>query len=101
MKRLEKIFIILPIKKEETVLKDKQIIGRAIIFIETNLYEPLTVESVASVVSYSYYHFHRYFQAVMGETIGSYIRSRRLTQATYDLIYSNKKILDIAISLKN
>lgn len=99
MKRLEKIFIILPIKKEETVLKDKQIIGRAIIFIETNLYEPLTVESVANAVSYSYYHFHRYFQAVMGETIGSYIRSRRLTQATYDLIYSNKKILDIAISL--
>lgn len=80
-------------------MKDKQIIGRAIIFIEKNLYEPLTVESVANAVSYSYYHFHRYFQAVMGETIGSYIRSRRLTQAAYDLIYSNKKILDIAISL--
>lgn len=80
-------------------MKDKQIIGRAIIFIETNLYEPLTVESVANAVSYSYYHFHRYFQAVMGETIGSYIRSRRLTQAAYDLIYSDRKILDIAVSL--
>lgn len=80
-------------------MKDKQIIGRAIIFIETNLYEPLTVESVANAVSYSYYHFHRYFQAVMGETIGSYIRSRRLTQAAYDLIYSDIKILDIAVSL--
>ena len=99
MKKREKIFTILPIKKEGTVLKDKQIIGRAIVFIETNLYEPLTVESVANAVSYSYYHFHRYFQAVMGETIGSYIRSRRLTQAAYDLIYSNKKILDIAVSL--
>lgn len=99
MKRLEKIFIILLIKKEETVLKDEQIIGRAIIFIEKNLYEPLNVDSVANAVSYSYYHFHRYFQAVMGETIGSYIRSRRLTQGAYDLIYSNKKILDIAISL--
>lgn len=80
-------------------MEDKNIIGRAIIFIETNLYEPLTVESVANTVSYSYYHFHRCFQAVMGETIGSYIRSRRLTQAAYDLVYSNKKILDIAISL--
>lgn len=80
-------------------MKDKQIIGRAIIFIETNLYEPLTAESVANAVSYSYYHFHRYFQAMMGETIGSYIRSRRLTQAAYDLIYGNKKILDIAVSL--
>jgi AraC family transcriptional regulator len=99
MKRREKIFTILPIKKGEAVLKDKQIIGRAVIFIETNLYEPLTVESVADAVSYSYYHFHRYFQAVMGETIGSYIRSRRLTQAAYDLIYSNRRILDIAVSL--
>lgn len=99
MKRQKKIFTILLIKKEETALKDKQIIGRAIIFIETNLYEPLTVESVANAVSYSYYHFHRYFQAVMGETIGNYIRSRRLTQAASELIYSNKKILDIAISL--
>ena len=81
MKRREKIFIILPIKKGEAVLKDKQIIGRAVIFIETNLYEPLTVESVADAVSYSYYHFHRYFQAVMGETIGSYIRSRRYSSS--------------------
>ena len=80
-------------------MKDNQIISKAVIFIETNLYEPLTVESVANAVSYSYYHFHRYFQAVMGETIGSYIRSRRLTQAAYDLIYGNRKILDIAVSL--
>lgn len=80
-------------------MKDKNIIGRAIIFIETNLYEPLTVETVANAVSYSYYHFHRYFQAVMGESIGSYIRSRRLTQAAYELIYSDKKVLDIAVSL--
>jgi len=80
-------------------LENKHIIGRAIIFIETNLYEPLTVESVANAVSYSYYHFHRCFQAVMGETIGSYIRSRRLTQAAYEIVYSNKKNLDIAISL--
>ena len=28
---------------------------------------------VAEAASYSYYHFHRYFALVMGETIGSYI----------------------------
>lgn len=80
-------------------MKDKHIIGKAIVFIEANLYEPLTVEAAANAVSYSYYHFHRYFQAVMGETIGSYIRNRRLTQAARDLIYSHKKVLDIAVSL--
>lgn len=35
----------------------------------------------------------------MGETIGSYIRTRRLTQAAWDLVHSKKKILDIGVSL--
>lgn len=78
---------------------DKQIIRKAIVFIENNLYEPIVACDVAKAVSYSYYHFHRYFQAVIGENIGSYIRSRRLTQAAWDLIHSEKKILDIGISL--
>lgn len=77
----------------------KQVIGKSIVFIENNLYSPITAPDVAEAVSYSYYHFHRYFEAVMGETIGSYIRSRRLTQAAWNLIHSNKKVLDIGLSL--
>ncbi len=80
-------------------MNDEQIIGKAIVFIENNLYEPIAACDVAKAVSYSYYHFHRYFQAVMGETIGSYIRSRRLTQAAWDLVHSEKKGLEIGISL--
>ncbi|MFD3257545.1 GyrI-like domain-containing protein [Paenibacillus lentus] len=80
-------------------MNDEQIIGKAIVFIENNLYEPIAACDVAKAVSYSYYHFHRYFQAVMGETIGSYIRSRRLTQAAWDLVHSEKKVLEIGISL--
>jgi len=80
-------------------MNDNQIIGKAIVFIENNLYEPIVASDVAKAVSYSYYHFHRYFQAVMGETIGSYIRSRRLTQAAWDLAHSEKKVLDIGVSL--
>ena len=75
------------------------VIGEAIVFIENHLYEPITASMVSDAVSYSYYHFHRYFLAVMGETIGSYIRGRRLTLAAYELVHSNKKVLDIAISL--
>jgi len=80
-------------------LNDNQIIGKAIVFIENNLYEPIAACDVAKAVSYSYYHFHRYFQAVMGETIGSYIRSRRLTQAAWSLLHSEKKVIDIGLSL--
>lgn len=80
-------------------MNDNQIIGKAIVFIENNLYEPIAACDVAKAVSYSYYHFHRYFQAVMGETIGSYIRSRRLTQAAWSLLHSEKKVIDIGLSL--
>lgn len=80
-------------------MNDDKVIGKAIVFIENHLYEPIAACDAAEAVSYSYYHFHRYFSAVMGETIGSYIRSRRLTQAAWDLIHSDKKIIDIGLSL--
>lgn len=47
-------------------MDNEQTIGKAIVFIENNLYEPIAACDVARAVSYSYYHFHRYFQAVMG-----------------------------------
>lgn len=80
-------------------MHDDQIIGQAIVFIENHLYEPIAACDVAKEVSYSYHHFHRYFSAVMGETIGSYIRSRRLTQAAWELTHSKKKIIDIGHAL--
>ncbi|MEK8215217.1 effector binding domain-containing protein [Paenibacillus sp. FSL L8-0463] len=73
---------------------------KALIFIENNLNNTISVTDVAKAASYSYYHFHRFFQAMMGETVGSYIRSRRLTQAAKELLYTNKRILDIAVSLQ-
>ena len=78
---------------------NNQIIGKAIVFIENNLYEPIAACDVAKAVFYFYYHFHRYFNAIMGETVGNYIRSRRLTQGAHELVHSNKKIIDIGFSL--
>lgn len=36
----------------------------------------------------------------MDATVGSYIRSRRLTQAASELVHRNRSILDIAIGLR-
>lgn len=36
----------------------------------------------------------------MDATVGSYIRSRRLTQAASELVHRNRSILDIAIGLQ-
>ena len=70
---------------------------KAILFIEDNLKENIKVEDVASQAGYSYYHFHRIFEALVGETVGNYLRSRRLTRAANDLLYSENNILDIAL----
>lgn len=70
---------------------------KAIIFIENNLLESIKVEEVAGIAGYSYYHFHRIFEAVVGETVGNYLRLRRLTKAAHDLLYTEQRILDIAL----
>lgn len=71
-------------------------IRKSIIYIEENLTEAISVQEIAESVFTSYYHFHRIFQAITGETIGSYVRKRRLTRAADDLIYTEKRIIDIA-----
>lgn len=70
---------------------------RAIIYMETHLDENISVQDVAKASGYSYYHFTRVFQSVLGENIGNYIQKRRLSSATQKLLYSEKRIIDIAI----
>lgn len=80
-------------------LEQGQIISNAIKYVENKLYEPITAYDVADAVSYSYCHFYRFFLEFVGETIGSYIRSRRLERAAWELLHTNKKVEDIGYSL--
>ncbi len=52
---------------------------------------------VAKEAGYSYYHFTRMFQALLGESIGNYVQKRRLFNGASQLLYSNRKIIDIAL----
>lgn len=70
---------------------------RAILYIENHLGEDLKAEDAACAAGYSYYHFTRQFNALLGENVGSYIRKRRLTKASKELLYTDKRILDIAL----
>lgn len=71
---------------------------QAVLYIETHLGDPLTVEDVARHTGYSYYHLTRLFSALLGESVGSYIKKRRLAAASAQLLYSDKRIIDIAMS---
>ncbi len=72
-------------------------IEKAIDFIEENLKEKLTIEMIAEKAYFSKYHFIRVFTAMTGETVGNYLRKRRISRSSKQLINSNLPILDIAL----
>lgn len=75
----------------------RETLEQAVVYIEEHLGEDITVEDVARFVGYSYYHLTRQFNAVLGESVGSYIKGRRLADAAKKLLYSNGKVIDIAM----
>lgn len=66
-------------------------------YIEDNLSLALSVESVATRSGYSIHHFQRMFATVMGLTLGSYIRRRRLTLAAFRLVETDDRIIELAL----
>lgn len=49
---------------------------KAIIYIENNLKEDISVNDVAKESGYSYYHLTRLFKSMFGESVGSYIKKK-------------------------
>jgi len=72
-------------------------IEKAVNFIEENLTKKLSVEMIAEKASFSKYHFIRVFKAMTGETVGSYLRRRRISKSARQLIDSKRSILSIAL----
>lgn len=71
-------------------------IEKVINYIENNLKKDLTLNELAKEACMSEYHFHRIFSYITGETIMKYVRKRRLTHASYELINTDKAIIEIA-----
>ncbi|MEM7333133.1 MAG: AraC family transcriptional regulator [Chloroflexota bacterium] len=69
-------------------------------YIEQNLDQKLNASRLASIASFSEFHFHRLFPAYMGESIHHYILSRRLEHAAL-LLKNNPKepIIEVAIAV--
>lgn len=75
------------------------VIMEIIDYIEENLTENLNLDKIADIANYSKYHLHRMFTNVVGCTIHQYIQRRRLTEAARQLIFTDKYIIDIAITV--
>ncbi len=65
--------------------------------IEDNLDSPLLVKDFAAKSGYSIWQFQRIFRSMVGDTIGNYLRGRRLTLAADKILNTKEKIIDIAI----
>lgn len=74
-----------------------QCICRAIRYIEDNITEELTIESVAKQAMVSPFYFQRGFSILCGFTVGEYLKKRRLTLAGSELICNGTKIIDLAL----
>src|SRR5215467_12511463 len=71
--------------------------GRALWYIESHLSGDLSLEAVADVVGVSRFHLSRAFGLIVGCSLGSYIRARRLTVAARALAGGAPDILSVAL----
>ena len=70
----------------------------AIDYIESHLKDDFSVEDVASHVYMSSGYFQKAFSMLCGFTVSEYIRNRRLAEAGMELLSSDEKIIDIALT---
>lgn len=66
-------------------------------YIEGNLDKDLNIEDIAAIACMSKFHFQRMFNMLTGYTVSEYIRNRRITVATQELVNSRLKVIDVAM----
>lgn len=74
-------------------------LNRVLDTIQTNLDQPLSLQTLAEVAGFSPFHFHRLFKSLMGETLSDYVQRTRLERAANLLIYHpHRSVLEIALA---
>lgn len=71
-------------------------IMRVIAYIEANLAEDLSLDTLADVAALSRFHFHRVFRGLAGETVSARVRRIRLHRAATQLMTGDAPVADIA-----
>lgn len=66
-------------------------------YIEARLHDDLELDRIAKEAGLSQWHFQRIFKSLTGETLKTYIRSRRFAKALELLSSTQLRVLDIAL----
>ncbi len=72
-------------------------VQKSINFIEENLMNTLSVDTVAEHVFSSASSLQKAFYVITGHSVGEYVRNRRLTLAAEELLHTNESVLHIAL----
>ncbi|TXK80396.1 GyrI-like domain-containing protein [Paenibacillus sp. N3.4] len=62
-------------------------INKVVDYIEEHIHDPLPLEQLAKVSTYSPFHFQRLFKWIIGETPAGYVKRLRMENAAHLLIY--------------
>lgn len=77
--------------------KDLSLISSLVDQIEANLSDEVDIVSLAKSFNISPWHFQRLFKSLVGDSLGGYVRGRRLTRAAQLLLDTESSIIDIAL----
>ncbi len=75
---------------QHTAMEYRKRVCRAMNYISQNLDRDLSLKEIAEAASFSMFHFHRVFKAVVGETVAGFTRRLRLEQAANRLLSNGR-----------
>lgn len=78
-------------------MSHQKIIQDLIAWIDEHIDQPLNIDVVAKKSGYSKWYLQRMFRTVTHQTLGDYIRQRRLLLAAVELRTTERPIFDIAM----
>lgn len=74
-------------------------INKVLNYIQENLSTQMELNTLAQIGCFSPYHFHRLFKAFVGESIGAYIKRKKLEQAAHLLSYTKDSVSEIGYQI--
>ena len=72
-----------------------QVIEAIVGWIDDNLHQPLHIDDIARHSGYSKWYLQRLFLQYKGQSLGRYIRERKLRLAARDLCDTDQRVYDI------
>jgi len=72
-------------------------LNSALDYIEEHLDQEIDIGCAAKLAVCPVFHFQRMFSYIAGQTLGEYIRKRRMTLAAFELTNSDIKVIDLAL----